>query len=272
MAIFKSLTFDGINSLDYGIYITGEAVYNAPERAVEMVTIPGRNGALAIDQGRFENIEVTYPCGCFADTQADFASKVSAFRNAIASRYSYKRLTDEYNADEYRLGLYKSGLEVSAISYHRAGEFDITFDCKPQRFLLDGDTPYDFVTSYDGLLDDDSVQLTDENGNDLEGGIAVNMSLANPTPFASKPLLIVTGSGTVDIGSQLITISGITASTVIYIDCETMEIYTISGGVPSGAGSRVTFNTNDFPTIPSGNSGVTYSTQGLQIIPKWWRL
>jgi hypothetical protein len=34
MAVFKSLTFDGINSLNYGIYITGEAVYNAPERAV----------------------------------------------------------------------------------------------------------------------------------------------------------------------------------------------------------------------------------------------
>lgn len=139
MAIFKALTFDGVNSLDYGIYITGEAVYNAPERAVEMVNIPGKNGALALDQGRFENIEVTYHAGCFADSQADFADKVMKFRNALASRYTYKRLTDEYHPDEYRLGLYKSGLDVDAVRYGTAGEFNIVFDCKPQRFLVDGD-------------------------------------------------------------------------------------------------------------------------------------
>lgn len=139
MAIFKALEFDGVNSLDYGIYITGEAVYNAPERAVEMINIPGKNGALALDQGRFENIEVTYHAGCFADSQTDFADKVMKFRNALASRYTYKRLTDEYHPDEYRLGLYKSGLEVDAVRYSTAGEFNITFDCKPQRFLVDGD-------------------------------------------------------------------------------------------------------------------------------------
>ena len=86
MAIFRSLTFDGVNSLDYGIYITGEAAYNAPERAVEMVNIPGKNGALALDQGRFENIEVTYHAGCFADNQAEFAEKVMRFRKVLASR------------------------------------------------------------------------------------------------------------------------------------------------------------------------------------------
>jgi len=147
MAIFKSLTFDGINSLGYGIYITGEAAYNAPERAVEMVNIPGKNGALALDQGRFENIEVTYPAGCFADSQADFADKVMRFRNVLASRYTYKRLADEYHSDEYRLGLYKSGLDVDAVRYGTAGQFDITFDCKPQRFLLSGEaavTPSDY--------------------------------------------------------------------------------------------------------------------------------
>ena len=139
MALFNSLTFDGVNSLDSGIYITGEAVYNAPQRQVEMVTIPGRNGTLAIDQGRFENIEVTYPAGCFADDQSDFASKIMEFRNELASRFGYKRLVDTYHPDEFRLGTYSSGLEVGAVGYHRAGEFDITFDCKPQRFLVSGE-------------------------------------------------------------------------------------------------------------------------------------
>ena len=62
-AIYKELTFDGENSGDYGIYITGAGTFNAPQRDVDLVTIPGRNGSFALDHGRFENIEVTYPAG-----------------------------------------------------------------------------------------------------------------------------------------------------------------------------------------------------------------
>lgn len=141
MALFKSLTFGNVNSMDYGVYITGAGVYNAPERAVEMYAIPGRNGALAIDGGRYENIEVTYNCGCFAETDTEFSEKIRAFRNAICSQYSYTRLTDEYNPDEYRMALYHSGLEVEPFR-SKAGEFEITFDCKPQRFLTSGESTY----------------------------------------------------------------------------------------------------------------------------------
>lgn len=272
MAIFKALTFDGVNSLDYGIYITGEAVYNAPERAVEMVTIPGKNGALVLDQGRFENIEVTYHAGCFAGNQYDFAEKIREFRNALASRYAYKRLTDEYNTDEYRLGLYKSGLEVDAIGYHRAGEFDIVFDCKPQRFLTEGDEPYNFVSNYEGLTDENSVQLTNENGIDIEGGTTLSSNIVNPTLFPSKPLIKATGSGNIGIGDQLISIMDIGDFTEIYIDSDSMEIYTLTGGIASGASSHVSFNGNDFPTIPIGASGFTYTTNTVEIIPRWWRI
>lgn len=139
--IFKSLTFDGESSRDYGVYITGQAVYNAPERDVEMVTIPGRNGAFALDKGRFENIEVTYPAGVFANTDTEFAKAISDFRNMLCSRQGYCRLTDEYNPDEYRLAVYKSGLEVDPVQL-KAGQFDITFECKPQRYLMSGQNKF----------------------------------------------------------------------------------------------------------------------------------
>lgn len=144
-AMYKSLSFDNTSSRNYGVYITGEAVYNAPERAVEMISIPGRNGAFALDQGRFENIEVSYPAGIFADNEADFAQAVSDFRNFVCSRKGYCRLTDEYNPNEYRMAVYKSGLEVDPAQL-RAGEFNITFDCKPQRWLTEGETPVDIGT------------------------------------------------------------------------------------------------------------------------------
>ena len=143
--IFKTLTFDGANSKDYGVYITGQAVYNAPKKAVEMVSIPGRNGAFALDKGHFENIEVTYPAGIFAETEEDFAQAVSDFRNYMCSREGYVKLTDDYNSDEYRLAIYKSGLEVSPAQLI-AGEFNITFECKPQRYLTSGEELFEIGT------------------------------------------------------------------------------------------------------------------------------
>lgn len=168
-AIYKTLNFDGQSSGTYGVYITGDAVFNAPERDVEMVKIPGRNGAFALDNGRFENIEVTYPAGIFAETEADFAEAISDFRNYLCSRKGYCRLTDDYNPDEYRLGIYKSGLEVEP-ALLKAGEFNITFECKPQRYLTTGETAV-AVTSGD--------------------------TITNPTLFESGPLLEIEGYGTV---------------------------------------------------------------------------
>lgn len=176
--IFKAFTLDGVSSRDYGVYITGEAVFNAPQRDVEMVTIPGRNGALTLDNGRFENIVVTYPAGIYADNEANFAEAISDFRNFLCSRKGYVRLTDDYNPDEFRMAVYKSGLEVSPTQL-KAGEFEIEFECKPQRFLTSGE---------DSLL------------------IASGRGMHNPTLFPSSPLLKAWGYGTITLGDAEVTI------------------------------------------------------------------
>ena len=162
-AIFNGFTFDGENSKDYGVYITGSGVFNAPERDVEMISIPGRDGAFAQDKGRFSNIEVTYPAGLFGVDRADFAQAISDFRNMLASRKGYCRLEDDYNPGEYRKAVFKAGVYVSPASLE-SGEFSVTFDCKPQRFLTSGET---------------AVALS--SGDDI----------TNPTLFDSKPLLQV---------------------------------------------------------------------------------
>lgn len=179
-AIFKALTVDGESSRTYGVYITGQAVYNAPQREVEMISIAGRNGKFALDKGRFENIEVTYPAGIYAETEEDFAEAVSNFRNYLCSRDGYVRIEDEYNPNEYRMGVYKSGLEVTP-KLLKAGEFDITFDCKPQRWLKSGETA-----------------VTVANGD----------VISNPTMFESSPLLEVIGNGDIVIDGQEISIMG----------------------------------------------------------------
>lgn len=248
MAIFNSLTFDGVNSLDYGIYITGEAVYNAPARAVEMVSVPGRDGDIAIDQGRFENIPVRYPAGCFSADAEGFAGKISTFRNILASRFTYKRIVDTYNPGEYRLGLYKSGLDVDTEHYNTKGEFDIEFDCKPQRWLLSGEQAQTFTGSG---------------------------SIENPTLFASKPLLAVTGAGILTLGSQTLTIiARSSSSSVIYIDCESQEAWEVVSGTKISRNDYIQNAGQKFPVLSAGTNSVILGS-GISravITPRWWKI
>lgn len=197
--IYKAFSFDNTSSRDFGVYITGSAVYNAPERDVEMVTVPGRNGNLVVDNGRFENIEVTYPAGIFAETEADFAQAISDLRNYLCSKKGYCRLSDEYNPDEYRLGIYKSGLEVEP-SQLKAGEFELIFDCKPQRFLTSGET---------------SEEITN-------GG-----TITNPTAFESSPFLEIEGYGDINIEGQPITINNQPIGEVLLKNKQTNAYYII---------------------------------------------
>ena len=178
---FKTFTFDNTNSAQYGVYITGQGVFNAPERNVEMVEIPGRNGAYALDKGNFNNIEVTYPAGIFADTEADFATAVSNLRNFLCSKTGYCRLTDDYNSGEYRLAIYKSGLEVSHEGL-KTGEFNLVFECKPQRYLTSGETAV---------------------------SVASGGKVTNPTLFDAKPQLQIYGYGDIDMGGAEISVANV---------------------------------------------------------------
>lgn len=189
-AIYKALSFDGTSSRNYGVYITGEAVYNAPERDVEMITIPGRNGTFAMDKGRFENITVTYPASIAATTEADYRQALSDFRNFLCSKKGYVRLSDDYNPDEYRMAVYKSGLEVTTAQL-RAGEFDIVFECKPQRFLTSGETA---------------------------ATVANNGTLTNPTAFDASPTLQVTGYGNITANGYGIELINATVGAVTLAD------------------------------------------------------
>lgn len=181
MAVMRnSITFGGVNSADFGIYISGEGVFDAPKRAVEMVSVPGRNGEIAIDQGHYENIEVVYPAFNYESTMDDFVERLSDFRNAIVSQIGYQRLSDTFHPDEYRMALYTEGLEIAPIMYNTAAKFELKFNCKPQRFLTSGE---------------EAVAVTNRQ------------VVTNPTQYEAMPLLEVEGQGNVQIGEKKISIA-----------------------------------------------------------------
>ena len=171
-SVYKGFTFAGNDSRDFDVYVQDVTVFNAPARDVEMIEIPGRNGSYALDRGRFENIEITYHCVLGSSSEANWSTAISDLRNALLSKKGYQRLTDDFNAGEYRMAVYKSGLDVSNIGV-KTGEFDVVFDCRPQRYLTSGET---------------AVTVT-------SGG-----TITNPTLFDASPLLLVDGYGTINLG------------------------------------------------------------------------
>lgn len=226
------LTFDGVSSKDFGVYINGNQTYNAPARSREVVNVPGRNGALMLDNGRFDNVDVTY----HAFIYRDFSVNVEGLRNLLLSRTAYKRLEDTYHPEEYRLGIYKGNFAADVVEWLEAGEFDLVFDCKPQRFLVSGEETVEFTSSG---------------------------SILNETEQIAKPLLRVYGTGSFTVGSGTMTISS--ANVYTDIDCDLMDAYkgtTNCNGNVSGT----------FPTLTPGDNTVTLNTgiTKIEIIPRWW--
>lgn len=236
------LNFGGIDSSIYGVYISSGGAFNAPERAVELIQIPGKNGSIIIEQGRYENISITYPAGIFGTNKEKMAAKLKKFRNALLSKTGYQRLWDSYNPFEFRLAAINNSIEVEGQCVNRHGSFDLIFNAKPQRFLVSGES---FIS------------------------IASGKGITNPTPFNSKPLIHLVGYGQVSIGNYVFTISGST-SMDMYIDCETMEAYSVSGGIITSRNSLLAAST--FPELVPGVSGITYAgtITEFEIAPRWW--
>ena len=272
MGLLNHLTYDGVDSSSFGVFISGDGVFDAPARRGEMISIPGRNGSLFMDEGVFENITVEYPAFIGTGYEALFRQKLGDLRSWLSSRGNYKRLTDTYHPDEFRLGVFREGLEVDPQHITRSGGFTMKFDCKPQRFLISGESSKVFTA---------------------------NGSISNPTLFASSPLIKVTGNGTVAIGDYRFKVSG--NHTTIWIDTELMEAYLPAGELypwteengdqideeigigldlvdgytyPQNMLSYIEFYNSIMPKIEPGEVPIRMSNtiQRLEIIPRWWRL
>lgn len=228
------LTIDRKSTRDFGVFISGDNTFSSPERDVEVVEVPGRNGNVILDNGRFKNIEVKYP----AFIRADFARDMAGFRNFIGSLTGYKRLEDSYHPDVYRMACFSAGLEPDVIPKNIAGEFDITFNCKPQRWLKSGEKTFSFTTSG---------------------------SLRNPTYFPAKPFIRAYGTGTLTVGSYELEIDSLYPNGYIDIDCDLMNAY-------YGSLNYNNYVSGDFPVLEPGETDITWDGSSLEITPHWWML
>lgn len=228
MAVANSFIFGNINTADYDVVIEGYGNYTAPKRAVEMVSVPGRNGAVVLDLGYYENGSASFVCVIQAFDQDEFAEKVARFRNAIVSQLGYQRLTEGYLPGEYRMAMYSGGLDDEPEFIGRAGKFEVNFNCKPQRWLTSGESA---VTVSDGD------------------------SFYNPTPFDASPLLMVEGYGTIGFNGYDIEIENAVMG-------EVELVQPISGSRATSPATISKESSNNGDTIILGSSTLAVSITG----------
>ena len=227
--------FGGRSSDDLGLIIDGSGVYPIPERDAEAVGVPGRNGDLIFDNGRYKNISITYNC-----LIKDFEAHYDAIRALFASQIGYQRLEDSYQPDRYRLARISGTLEPTMGPYKHTARITLTFDCKPQVYLKAGE---------------------------VAASVASGDTLYNRYGFASKPLIRVYGYGTLYIGSYSVVIAD-PGKAYIDLDCDTMDAF-------NGTTNLNRYVTLDgFPQLLPGANGIKYEGKisAVEITPRWWTL
>lgn len=231
------LTFAGGNSLDFGVRISGTGTFGAPQRVYKEIDVPGRNGKLLIDEKRYSNITINYP----AFIVKKYAENIEGWRNWLLSHTGYQRLEDTFHPGEYRMACFNDAFTVETTQKYTAGEFTMSFTCKPQRWLKIGEE---------------------------RKAVTSGTVLHNPTQFEARPYIRIYGSGTVTLGTQTITV---TAHNKAYmdVDSELQDCFCGSDNLNNYA----TFSDDTFPVL-EGDTTVTFTSgiTAFQITPRWWRL
>lgn len=231
--------FNGTSSQDLHALVQTAPEYEFPEKDYSVTHVEGRNGDIVIDTGSWQNVPRTYNLAI--DTRKiSYAEVASKLVQWLHSASGYARLEDSYEPDFYRMAIYKDSGSISNI-YSKAGQIEISFDCKPQRYLKSGEV------------------------SDL---FTFNTEYRNPTDFPSKPKIVVhgSGSGTVKIGAYEITIFNILDG--MTVDCEIQDTYKND----INCNSRVSIA--EYPKIIAGNNLISMSggVTSIEITPRWWML
>lgn len=251
------ITYNGVASSAYNIIVSKQPNYEFPEKDVEVIHVPGRNGDLVFDKGIYNNVKRTY--SIWAGPEAgDFKTLASKISKWLHSSKGYAVLEDTYEPDYYRMAYYKDENNIENM-LNEAGTIDATFICKPQRFYKSGNS---FIT-------------VPNNGKSFE----------NPTVYTAQPVIKVSPKDDYPIGTftwngRLIRVHfGIgQTQNPIYIDATAMDCYSIISGSYVNKNQNVVFvDGYEFPMLESGITSVQYSdpratTCVVEVKPNWYTI
>lgn len=241
-----NMKFRGLSTKDLDLIIQYKPDYSFPQKDITVEHIPGRNGDLLIDNGSWQNVERTYSIVSVFRPGTDFVSNSEKLIKWLTAKSGYFRLEDSYDPHVYRIASYRSSGTLPNL-YDEATVLNVTFDCKPQRYLKNGEKEQMF-----------------------ESSVAI---LENPTGYTALPDIKITGLinseddvlmvsiGTTEDGesfkevSSSITISKLPASTnSISIISEEQTCYSNQN---ENVNSSINLNNTRFPQLKSGKTMIS---------------
>lgn len=111
------------------------------QRKFRQYNVPGRNGDVFFQDDAFENVVASY------DVYAtdEYFGAVEAWKNLAAVLYQkgYQKLRDTYDPDHFRKAVFNGPIDVEN-SWNTHGRATIEFNCRPERYLMDGNVPVSY--------------------------------------------------------------------------------------------------------------------------------
>lgn len=187
------IVFAGFGFEDYGIKADGVDSWRKPERDRTLVHVPGRNGDLILDNGCWQNIQLTYHCLIKEGWETQFPEFVKRLYSEAIN--GYRLLFDDSHPGEYRMAEFAGPIDPTLWFVQDTGVFNIVFNCKPAIYIITGSETIDFsaangTASFDNIYGMEAYPLiTVFNANDGAflvvnggGGLFWNVEIA-PNSF-----------------------------------------------------------------------------------------
>ena len=243
--------YRGIYSLQMNAIIAkgGKSAFNSPARDVDLIDIPGRNGALMIDNGRYSNYTVQYKLilmpkqikctdECSEWEHSDeMTLLIRRLKEWLQSNSGYYELWDSYDPDYFRYAGYLGGLDVKQ-EIESLGEVTVKFTCKPFRYSWKGQQ---------------TITLTAPD------------RLYNYEYWEAQPYIKIYGSGDITLTVNSQTFNLLSVDEAIEIDSELMEVY--NGEISMNDH----WESDGFPSLLPGENEISWSgnVSKVEIIPRW---
>lgn len=233
----ETFYLDGVDARSVGIKLQSPVEFSDAVPVVDIQSIPGRNGDLVWDTGSYENRSGSASCFCL---QKDVEKALSAAGRFLMSSKGYRRLETSDDPDHFWMARVENSPEI-AMRLRTLAPFSIDFDCKPQRFLKDGENPVVFTA---------------------------NGSLFNQYGQVALPFITLYGQGPgrLTIGDCVVEVKALEGT--LYLDSDTQNAYNNNGN------QNLNINAPIFPTLPDGEIQIAFSggIERVEIIPRWWEV
>ena len=172
-----SITWNGVSSDTIGVIVEKIPNRYVPTRRFSPQQVAGRNGNILLVDKAFPNVEQEYEVYLSAESHG-LPSVARACSEWLMGPDGYCRLTDSYDTTVYREAFLMGGFDIENI-LNKFGRCTITFSCKPQKYLLTGDTPISIPAGSTTTYTGDVVQF------DVITGASITSLSTTITPIQS---------------------------------------------------------------------------------------